>query len=631
MRKLTLGQQLFLGFCTVLLLTVITGGIQVWRMSQVKEEASLLASFHMPVLRAGNAVETAGRTAGYNLVGFSYNHDAKWLERGRAQEEEAEKMLPQLDGLVAANDRVAGKLKEMLPRLKSQIAEYKKQIDASARVVADLAKNTDDSVKASTALRGELAAYREMQEQQLDEQLKRNDPATEIETRVSRIRSVDAVWENYNQTRIDFWKALGDGDEQLATETLKTVDRIVVGVGDLLLVTRQEKNKQQLSKAKAATEDLRKCIQRFVDLTREENEVKAQRLSAYNAVLAVAGELQDSAEEEALHMANTTAGIVKENVVIAYVGSGSAVVIGLCLAWVITRQLTRMLRSLIVRLRAGADQTSSAASQVSQASQTLASGASEQAASLEETSASIEELNSMTKQNTESAGHADSSMRESAAQIGRAAEAMQAMSEAINNIQKSTEETAKILNTVDEIAFQTNLLALNAAVEAARAGEAGAGFAVVADEVRVLAQRSAQAAKETTALIATSKQHAEAGVGAVKQLDELMQGIQEATHKVVEQVARMATVTREQSQGVEQINTAVLQMDKVTQGNASSAEETASAAEELNAQAEEMRSAVRELQAIIEKNAEETSSGGEIGANLRKKKVASPGRKMASV
>jgi methyl-accepting chemotaxis protein len=250
-------------------------------------------------------------------------------------------------------------------------------------------------------------------------------------------------------------------------------------------------------------------------------------------------------------------------------------------------------------MSAASEQTAASASQISASSQTLAEGASEQAASLEETSASLEEMASMTRRNAENA----QSAKDLAAQARAAADAgaadMREMNEAIGGIKSSSDNIAKIIKTIDEIAFQTNILALNAAVEAARAGEAGMGFAVVAEEVRNLAQRSAEAARETTAKIEDSIARSEAGVEISAKVAARLAEIVAKARQVDELVAEIATASREQSQGIEQVNTAVTQMDKVTQGNAAAAEESASASEELNAQAQTLKDAVSDLLALV--------------------------------
>ena len=176
---------------------------------------------------------------------------------------------------------------------------------------------------------------------------------------------------------------------------------------------------------------------------------------------------------------------------------------------------------------------------------------------------------------------------------------MTRMSAAIDDIKQSSDQTAKIIKTIDEIAFQTNLLALNAAVEAARAGEAGKGFAVVAEEVRNLAQRSAEAARTTADMIEGSVKNADNGVGISKEVAETLGEIAEGNRKVNDLVGEISAASNEQSQGIEQISTAVTQMDQITQSNAANAEESASASEELSAQAEELTNMVRDLQAVV--------------------------------
>jgi methyl-accepting chemotaxis protein len=262
--------------------------------------------------------------------------------------------------------------------------------------------------------------------------------------------------------------------------------------------------------------------------------------------------------------------------------------------------LSRRIAGIIRSLSQGSERVADASGQVAASSQSLAQGAAEQAAGLEETSSSLEEMSSMTKQNADNAQQANvlASDARQAAESG--AQAMERMTQAIDDIQKSSDETAKIIKVIDEIAFQTNLLALNAAVEAARAGEAGKGFAVVAEEVRNLAIRSAEAAKNTANRIEESVRKAKNGVEISDEVGKALNGIAASISKTSDLVGEIAAASQEQSQGIDQVNTAVAQMDKVTQQNAANAEESASASEELSSQAEQMQGIVTELVRLVE-------------------------------
>ncbi len=276
-----------------------------------------------------------------------------------------------------------------------------------------------------------------------------------------------------------------------------------------------------------------------------------------------------------------------------------ALVVGSLLAWYITASITRPINRTIAEMSAGSHQTAVAAEQVSSSSQSLAEGAAEQAASIEETSASLEEMSAMTRQNANNSQQANDLARQARKNAEKGNAEMTKMTCAIEDIRNASEETSKIIKTIDEIAFQTNLLALNAAVEAARAGEAGKGFAVVAEEVRNLAQRSAEAAKNTSDLIEGSVKYTEQGVAIALAVAESLREITNGVCKVDELIAEVTAASNEQSQGIEQINTAVTQMDKITQQNASTAEQSAAASEELSAQAENMLRMVEELVAVI--------------------------------
>jgi methyl-accepting chemotaxis protein len=263
------------------------------------------------------------------------------------------------------------------------------------------------------------------------------------------------------------------------------------------------------------------------------------------------------------------------------------------------RRVRKALNKLVKHLTDCTAQVGTAAEQVSGSSQSLAEGSSEQAASVEETGASLEELSSMTKRNAENAQQANDLAREARAAADKGAGDMTKMNTAMQAIKTSSDDIAKIIKTIDEIAFQTNILALNAAVEAARAGEAGMGFAVVADEVRNLAQRSAQAAKETAVKIEGAIHNTAQGVQISAQVAEALNAIVVKARQVDELAGEVASASRKQTQGITQITAAVGQMDKVTQSNAANAEESAAAAQELNAQAEVMKEAVGELIKLV--------------------------------
>ena len=277
-------------------------------------------------------------------------------------------------------------------------------------------------------------------------------------------------------------------------------------------------------------------------------------------------------------------------------------------ATLFSRSLTRPVKGIIEGLRDGAGEVSRAAHVISVSSSTLAEGASEQASSIEETSSSLEEMSSTTRQNADHASEADALMKETNRVVERAGSSMSDLTGSMGEISKAGEKTGKIVKTIDEIAFQTNLLALNAAVEAARAGEAGAGFAVVADEVRNLALRAAEAARDTSDLIEETLRRVNEGEGLVETTSSEFTAVSETAGKVGELVTRIAAASGEQARGIEQLNRAVIEMDRVTQRNAGNAEESAAAAQTMDVQSDQMMGFVDDLIALV--------GGGRSGRGL---------------
>jgi methyl-accepting chemotaxis protein len=244
-------------------------------------------------------------------------------------------------------------------------------------------------------------------------------------------------------------------------------------------------------------------------------------------------------------------------------------------------------------------EVAAASLQISSASQSLASGASEQAASLQQTAASLEELANTVKKNSINAEECNRVMLETHEKTKIVHKSLRATKEFMENIGKAGENIKKIIKNIDEIAFQTNLLALNAAVEAARAGQAGAGFAVVADEVRALALRAAEAAKATDDLIGETTHQIELGTTQVQETLAKFYDMGESAKKVNSLVSEIAVASKEQAQGIDQLNLAMQEIDRVVQQNAANAEETASAVAELQAQSEQLKEFVLVLQAMV--------------------------------
>ena len=279
--------------------------------------------------------------------------------------------------------------------------------------------------------------------------------------------------------------------------------------------------------------------------------------------------------------------------------AAAVAILALFLFWFIRTRVVGPIGHVVDGLLQASSDTSRAAHELSSGAQGLANGAGAQAAALEETSASIEEINAMTRANAESARESARVAGEVAGTVATSSASFSAMTESMDRIRKSSESVEKIVKTIEEIAFQTNLLALNAAVEAARAGEAGLGFAVVADEVRTLARRSAEAAKNTAALVEAAAGEARGGTARVADVSAAVGAIADQIARVQKLAGDVRDGSQQQAEGIGQVATALQHMDRSTQATAATAEETAASSEELRTQASTALALVADLQGIL--------------------------------
>ncbi len=293
-------------------------------------------------------------------------------------------------------------------------------------------------------------------------------------------------------------------------------------------------------------------------------------------------------------------------------------VISITLGLVSSRSITKPIVRIIDALSSGSQQITTSSNELAAVSEQIASGANEQAAGIEEVSSSMEELGSIVAHNVENTRASSDISNQAVEETNIGLEEMNQMVIAMNEIAKATDEIKTVIDVIDDIAFQTNMLALNAAVEAARAGEAGLGFAVVADEVKNLANRSAESAKDTTAIIKLSLEKTEDGSRRAKKLAELFAGINAGGKKAFDMAKEVEAASKQQEEGIDQINTAIIQLDQVVQQNAAASEEAASSAEELQSQVALTEEVVNELTELIlgqKKNTKEDTIQEKKSAN----------------
>jgi len=611
MKNWKLSMRLGAGFGALILIIGLLGGVAIYFMHGVQEESTLIADEYIPEVEVANNLERNALLTMYAIRGYGLTGNDTYLNTGRDNLEDVKHFIDEAVTL-AQNSSQLTTLESAVKEMRTAVDDYEVRVDETVEANATLAEAKTVMDASAAEYMEQCAVFLDGQNKKMIQDMDEGIPLDGLKERLQKITLINDIIDLGNAVRVQNFKAQAANDPAMLDEALANFPQIDQKMTAIREITREAKDIAVLNVIETDGNNYKGAIISGQETMRHLRELAQERDAAGDIVLNDSKEVAEKGIAEAESRSQEGVGALKTATSILIFGSIIAAILGVLIAFFMTRSIANPLRRIIDTLSSGAEQVTAASSQVSQSSQELASGSTEQASSIEETSASLEEMDSMTKQNRDGAKRANKMAEEAMAAAETGNTRMEQTMVAINDVSASADETSKIIKTIDEIAFQTNLLALNAAVEAARAGEAGQGFAVVADEVRNLAQRAAEAAKTTAELIEGSKTNTDKSVAMVKEVGESLEEITQHSKKVNELVREIAVSSDEQSEGIEQINVAMAQVDEVTQGVAANAEESAAASEELNAQADTLLLSVEELQAMIEgqRNSVTTGSNG---------------------
>jgi len=593
-----LGPKIALGFACVVLITAMLGGYAYQQMGRAAAGAQRLEAAYLAEMNLAIRAERRQSAIMYAVLQWSGTGQAGWMEQVGKAQPELHQAIADLDALARRTPELAD-LPAAVVVLQRQEKAYAELIPETVRLQAEYLAARDSAALAGPAFEASCNAFRDRLRVLFDEELAAKAAEADLRRRMDRVYQINGIIDHGNAIRIAFWQAQARRDSNVLNGTDEHFTAITQPLGALLGSVRDPGQRQHLQAALDSSAIYHQAITEVRRLLQAGAELAQRRIEAGNGLLDAAQALSRSARDQTVAIAKASSADLGRTQHLTLAGVIAAVACAAILAGLLTVGVVRVLARIVGALGDCSTQTAAASQQVAQGAQTLANGTSNNAAVLEETNMSLEEMNMQMQQVARSSESANQAAAQARTAGERGAHAISELTTAIAAIKANADKTARIVRTIDEIAFQTNLLALNAAVEAARAGEVGKGFAVVAEEVRNLARRASEAARSTAQLIEESVHASDHGVQLSHGVSGVVEEMTGASLRVNELCSEVATGANEVAQGLSMVTASMSQMDQAIQANAAGAQENSAIGEELSAQAAALALQVRELESLI--------------------------------
>jgi len=600
MIKVKIGTKIVLGYAALALIALVLVGFLTLLLFSINRSSIFLVDDAMPLMRQTGGLERAVSDLDLNMRNFYYSQEDDFYRQALTA-------MDRIDGLVSEADRSLtgfrsegrGELVSMVGALKERTNGIKAQMSSSQSAMLDL-KNSragfDETRKSSFETISDL--YDEIRALLAAANDNGDSAAAE---RLDRFMTwCDGLWDNAEAANVSFWRGQALRSRQEMDEAVQLMTTVAESLQGLTAESDLDQSlRPMLEVLQTSVPDSRSSLDDFIaawDNSERQNEILAKMLGEVSGLISG---LYQKTESLALEGARSTQAEVSKALTAALAGILLTLAAGTLFSLFITRGITGSIRRAVERLTGGAEQVDDNAVKFAQVAVELAEGARENTDSLGQVNFALDELRSMTRQNSENSETGRDMMNKTQTAMDEARNSLSRLNAAMDQISRSGTEIGKIIKTIDEIAFQTNLLALNAAVEAARAGEAGQGFAVVADEVRNLAQRSAESARNTADLIASTIRNINEGTSLTKFTEEYFGTMAEGLTRAVQVVGEVASASQEQFTYLSRIDDAMRQMDSVTRKNSSSADQSTAASRTLTGQSNELMDTVADLRAMF--------------------------------